>query len=116
MSEMSRRRFLQTGLGAGVGLAAGIAFPSVLTAQSKEPIKVGVLHSLSGTMAISEVSLRDVVLMAVEEINAKGGVHGQARSSPSSSTPPPTGTCSRRRPSSSSSRTRSPSPSAAGRR
>jgi urea transport system substrate-binding protein len=39
-------------------------------------VKVGVLHSLSGTMAISETSLRDVVLMAVEEINAKGGVLG----------------------------------------
>ena len=46
-------------------------------AADKEPIKVGVLHSLSGTMAISEVSLRDVVLMAVEEINAKGGVLGR---------------------------------------
>ena len=42
----------------------------------KEPIKVGVLHSLSGTMAISEVSLKDVVSMAVEEINAKGGLLG----------------------------------------
>ena len=39
-------------------------------------VKVGILHSLSGTMAISETSLRDVVLMAVEEINAKGGVLG----------------------------------------
>ncbi|HZK82029.1 MAG TPA: transporter substrate-binding protein [Humisphaera sp.] len=39
-------------------------------------VKIGVLHSLSGTMAISETSLRDVVLMAVEEINAKGGVMG----------------------------------------
>jgi urea transport system substrate-binding protein len=40
-------------------------------------VKVGILHSLSGTMAISETSLRDVVLMAVEEINAKGGVMGK---------------------------------------
>ena len=40
-------------------------------------VKVGVLHSLSGTMAISETSLRDVVLMAVEEINAGGGVLGK---------------------------------------
>src|SRR5579862_7416223 len=40
-------------------------------------VKIGVLHSLSGTMAISETSLRDVVLMAVEEINAKGGVLGK---------------------------------------
>jgi urea transport system substrate-binding protein len=37
-------------------------------------IKVGVLHSLSGTMAISETSVRDATLMAIEEINAAGGV------------------------------------------
>src|SRR5688572_10147926 len=42
-----------------------------------EPIKIGRLHSLTGTMAISETSLRDVVLMAVDEINAKGGVLGR---------------------------------------
>ena len=45
--------------------------------QAQEKVKVGVLHSLSGTMAISETSLRDVVLMAVDEINAKGGGLGQ---------------------------------------
>ena len=39
--------------------------------------KIGILHSLSGTMAISETSLRDVVLMAVEEINSSGGVLGK---------------------------------------
>lgn len=49
-----------------------------LPAQAqKGPIKVGVLHSLSGTMAISEVSLKDVVLMAIDEINASGGVLGR---------------------------------------
>jgi urea transport system substrate-binding protein len=46
-------------------------------ASAAEPIKVGVLHSLSGTMAISETSLRDVVLMAIEELNAAGGVLGR---------------------------------------
>ncbi len=40
-------------------------------------IKVGILHSLTGTMAISETSLKDVELMAIEEINAKGGVLGK---------------------------------------
>ncbi|WP_254716717.1 urea ABC transporter substrate-binding protein [Actinomadura sp. WMMB 499] len=40
-------------------------------------IKVGVLHSLSGTMAISEVTVRDAELMAIEEINAAGGVLGK---------------------------------------
>ncbi|MFI6510230.1 urea ABC transporter substrate-binding protein [Streptosporangium sp. NPDC050855] len=40
-------------------------------------IKVGILHSLSGTMAISEVTVRDAELLAVEEINAAGGVLGK---------------------------------------
>ncbi|TNF54254.1 MAG: urea ABC transporter substrate-binding protein [Burkholderiales bacterium] len=48
-----------------------------LTAHAQETIKVGVLHSLSGTMAISETVLKDTVLMAIEEINAKGGVMGK---------------------------------------
>ena len=77
MSAWSRRDFLKGSLIAGAGVAAGVGFPRMVTAQSKEPIKIGILHSLSGTMAISEVSLRDVVLMAVEEINAKGGVMGR---------------------------------------
>src|SRR4029079_8255004 len=79
MAEFSRRDFIKGGLLAstavGAGLGAGLSFPNVLRAQ--ETVKIGVLHSLSGTMAISEVSLRDTVLMAVEEINAKGGVMGK---------------------------------------
>jgi urea transport system substrate-binding protein len=54
-------------------VTAGIATPAL--AQST--IKVGVLHSLSGTMAISETVLKDTVLMAIDEINAKGGVMGK---------------------------------------
>src|SRR5437879_10796708 len=50
---------------------------SLLAQNSNEPIKVGVLHSLSGTMAISETSLKDVALMTIDEINAKGGVLGK---------------------------------------
>jgi urea transport system substrate-binding protein len=46
-------------------------------APATGPIKVGILHSLSGTMAISETSLRDVDLMTIDEINAKGGVLGR---------------------------------------
>ena len=46
-------------------------------AHAIEPIGVGVLHSLSGTMATSEAVLADVALMAIEEINAKGGVLGR---------------------------------------
>src|SRR3990172_4281673 len=57
----------------GMGMFIG---SQVLNAEEKEPIKVGVLHSLSGTMAISEVSLHDVVLMAIDEINAEGGLLG----------------------------------------
>lgn len=40
------------------------------------PIKVGLLHSLTGTMSISEVSVKDATLLAIEEINAMGGVLG----------------------------------------
>jgi urea transport system substrate-binding protein len=45
--------------------------------RAEDTVKIGVLHSLSGTMAISETSLKDVVLMAAEEINAAGGVMGK---------------------------------------
>lgn len=45
--------------------------------QAEETVKVGVLHSLSGTMAISETSLRDVLLFTFDEINANGGVLGK---------------------------------------
>lgn len=44
---------------------------------SGDTIKVGILHSLSGTMAISEVSVRDAEMMAIEEINASGGILGK---------------------------------------
>jgi urea transport system substrate-binding protein len=46
-------------------------------AHAEDTIKVGVLHSLSGTMAISETALKDMALMTIEEINAKGGVLGK---------------------------------------
>ena len=45
--------------------------------ESGDTIKVGILHSLSGTMAISEVSVRDAEVMAIKEINAAGGVLGK---------------------------------------
>src|SRR4026207_63234 len=71
---MKRRIFIkQLAMSAAV---AAIGFgSSSLYAQGKT-IKVGVLHSLSGTMAISETVLKDVTLMAIEDINAKGGVLG----------------------------------------
>ncbi len=59
-------------------LITGAALASVaLTATAADTVKVGVLHSLSGTMAISETSLKDVLLMTFDEINAKGGVLGK---------------------------------------
>lgn len=60
-----------------VAAAAMIGVSPLAMAQSKEPIKVGVLHSLSGTMAISETSLKDVALMTIDEINRNGGVLGR---------------------------------------
>ena len=47
------------------------------TASAEETIKVGILHSLSGTMAISETTLKDVMLMLIEEQNKKGGLLGK---------------------------------------
>ncbi len=46
-------------------------------AQDTEPIKVGILHSLSGTMSISEVTVKDSEMMAIDEINAAGGILGR---------------------------------------
>ncbi|MBP1465630.1 urea ABC transporter substrate-binding protein [Candidatus Chloroploca sp. M-50] len=45
--------------------------------RSAEPIKVGILHSLTGTMAISEQSVSQATLLAIEELNAQGGVLGR---------------------------------------
>ncbi len=46
-------------------------------ASAADTIKVGVLHSLSGTMAISETTLKDTVLMLIDEQNKKGGLLGK---------------------------------------
>ncbi|HBY13951.1 MAG TPA: urea ABC transporter substrate-binding protein, partial [Rhodobacteraceae bacterium] len=59
-------------------LAGGVLFSALLSsAVVADTIKVGVLHSLSGTMAISETTLKDTMLMLIEEQNAKGGVLGK---------------------------------------
>src|SRR5258706_546781 len=62
-------------LGAVAGPALG--FATALAAQGQETIKVGILHSLSGTMAISETTLKDVMLMLIDEQNKKGGLLGK---------------------------------------
>ena len=70
---MQRRNFLQV-----TGAAAlSSSWISAAYGQSKTPIKVGVLHSLSGTMAISETALKETALMTIADINAKGGVMGR---------------------------------------
>ena len=58
-------------------LAVGLAGSMTSSAQPQGPIKIGVLHSLSGTMAISETTLKDTVLMLVDQQNKKGGLLGR---------------------------------------
>ncbi len=68
---LTRRGWL---VGAG-GVTLGLL--GALPALAEETIKVGILHSLSGTMAISETTLKDVMLMLIAEQNKKGGVLGK---------------------------------------
>jgi urea transport system substrate-binding protein len=62
-------------LGLASGIIAGLGFISA--AAAAEPIKVDILHSLTGTMAISEITLKDTILMMADEQNKKGGVLGR---------------------------------------
>jgi len=64
------KKWQKTLMAAAFAVSAGIV-------QAADTIKVGVLHSLSGTMAISETTLKDTVLMMVEEQNKKGGLLGK---------------------------------------
>ena len=66
------RRSLLGSVALGVSLAVG-----GVAAKAEETIKVGILHSLSGTMAISETTLKDAMLMLIEEQNKKGGLLGK---------------------------------------
>ncbi|MDO8884400.1 MAG: urea ABC transporter substrate-binding protein [Pseudotabrizicola sp.] len=61
----------------GALLASAIAMTAGQAFAQDDTIKIGVLHSLSGSMAISETTLKDVMLMLIEEQNAKGGVLGK---------------------------------------
>ena len=68
----NRRQLLLAAGAAGIGVSmAGLNFRS-----PAKTIKVGILHSLSGTMAISEAPLRDAALLAIEEVNRQGGLLG----------------------------------------
>lgn len=69
---MLQRRFTLKALSVAAALGA-LGLP----AYAADTIKVGILHSLSGTMAISETVLKDVAMMTIDEINAKGGVLGK---------------------------------------
>jgi urea transport system substrate-binding protein len=71
MLKMTRRNLMAL---ASAALVSGAMAGS---AQAQETIKVGVLHSLSGTMAISETTLKDVMLMLIDEQNKKGGLLGK---------------------------------------
>ncbi len=77
MSKFNRRRFIKTGGSMMVlGAASGASLlPSLASAQ--ETVKLGLLHSLSGTIAIAEAALVEAEKMAIEEINASGGVMGR---------------------------------------
>jgi len=71
-APLSRRRWLAAAAGVVLGLAG---FSPAKAAD--DTIKVGVLHSLSGTMAISETTLKDTVLFLIDEQNKKGGLLGK---------------------------------------
>jgi urea transport system substrate-binding protein len=80
--SITRRRILKsTGGGLAGVLASGVApygfVRNIVKAAESDTIKVGILHSLSGTIAIIESSLHNAELLAIEEINAKGGVLGK---------------------------------------
>ena len=77
--NFGRRSLGRMGLGLAAAGAAGglIQGTARAAAPTGEPIPIGILHSLSGTMAISETTLKDVMLMLIAEQNAKGGVLGR---------------------------------------
>jgi urea transport system substrate-binding protein len=64
-------------LGAATLAAAALVGVSAVPAAAQDTIKVGILHSLSGTMAISETTLKDVDLMLIDAQNKKGGLLGK---------------------------------------
>src|SRR5262247_197511 len=75
IGAVAKRPLARRLLAASAGLALGLM--AALPAQAQDTIKVGILHSLSGTMAISETTLKDVMLMLIEEQNKKGGLLGK---------------------------------------
>ena len=77
MVKISKRSWLRS-TAVTVAIAATVlGLPVRGNADAKGPIKVGILHSLSGTMAISETTLKDTMLMLIDEQNKKGGLLGR---------------------------------------
>jgi urea transport system substrate-binding protein len=72
---ISRRGLLAGASGLALGVPLGLA--ATIPARAEETIKIGILHSLSGTMAISETTLKDVMLMLIDGQNKKGGLLGK---------------------------------------
>jgi len=71
-----KRKGMIAGLTGVAGVVSALAVFSTV-AQGQDTIKVGILHSLSGTMAISETTLKDTVLMMIDAQNKKGGLLGK---------------------------------------
>jgi urea transport system substrate-binding protein len=72
--SLTRRIFLSA---ASAALGGALALGATAAFAADDTIKIGILHSLSGTMAISETTLKDVMLMLIDEQNKKGGVLGK---------------------------------------
>jgi len=77
MSKVTRREFIKAGTVAAAATTVSAPFIWPKGAQAADPIKVGILHSLTGTIAIAEASVVDAEKMAIEEINKAGGVMGR---------------------------------------
>jgi len=77
MDRIPNRRQALFGAAAGALAASGTLGGLTRAVAAEDTVKIGVLHSLSGTMAISETTLKDVMLMLVDEQNKKGGVLGK---------------------------------------
>ena len=77
MSNFDRRKFIKTS--GVVAAASALPFPmiNIRSAGAAETVKVGILHSLTGTIAIAEASVVDAEKLAIEEINKAGGVMGR---------------------------------------
>ncbi|MCZ7562284.1 MAG: transporter substrate-binding protein [Burkholderiaceae bacterium] len=77
MTHFSRRRFVK----AGGSLVAATAVPTAALwpkiGMAADEVKIGLLHSLSGTIAIAEAAIVDAEQLAIEEINKAGGVMGR---------------------------------------